>query len=170
MTERLQTVGIVGKYGSPNLTRTVTSLVEYLEGGGLNILLDEGSASVLSGERTRVVSRDQLGQSCDLVVVVGGDGTFLDAARSLAASSVPLLGVNLGRLGFMVDVSPESMTQVLDEVLSGNYQVDERFLLEATVLRGDEPIQSGFALNDVVVTKRDVARMIDFDTHIDGRF
>ncbi|HYW91856.1 MAG TPA: NAD(+) kinase [Gammaproteobacteria bacterium] len=170
MTQRLQTVGIVGKYGSPNLTRTVTSLVEYLEAGGLNILLDEGSASVLKGQRTRVVSREQLGQSCDLVVVVGGDGTFLDAARSLAASPVALLGVNLGRLGFMVDVSPESMAQVLDEVLSGNYQLDERFLLEAAVLRGEEPIQSGFALNDVVVTKRDVARMIDFDTHIDGRF
>ncbi len=170
MIEPLQTVGIVGKFGSPNLTRTVTSLVDYLEGHGLHILLDEGSADSLQGERRRVVSREELGTACDLVVVVGGDGTFLDAARSLAASAAPLLGVNLGRLGFMVDVSPGDMIQVLNEVLSGHYQLDERFLLEAQVLRGDTVIQSGCALNDVVITKRDVARMIEFDTYIEGRF
>jgi NAD+ kinase len=105
-----------------------------------------------------------------LIVVLGGDGTFLDAARSVAGFNVPLLGVNLGRLGFLADIPPERMLTSVDKILAGNYKLEERFLLDGSVIRDGEVIYRDFAFNDVVVTKRDVARMIEFATHINGSY
>jgi len=102
--------------------------------------------------------------------VVGGDGTLLNAARSLAEPGVAVLGVNLGRLGFLVDVSPEEMTQQLDQILAGKFIEEERTLLHASVVRDGQLLTESAALNDVIVHKRDIARMIELDTFIDGHF
>jgi NAD+ kinase len=117
-----------------------------------------------------VVDRKNLADSCSLAIVVGGDGTLLNAARSLAESGIAVLGVNLGRLGFLVDVSPEDMTLQLDKILAGDFIEEERTLLHATVTRNDDLLSETSALNDVVVHKKDVARMIELDTWIDDVF
>jgi len=107
---------------------------------------------------------------CDLVIVVGGDGTLLKAARLLVDMDVRILGINLGRLGFLTDVSRHEMEARLDEIFAGRFQEESRFLLRAVVVRNGEETMHGDALNDVVLQKWNVARLIQFDTHIDGLF
>ena len=124
------------------------------------ILLDAGIADMLPGSAHPVADRDSLARQCDLAIVVGGDGTLLNAARSLAEPGVAVLGVNLGRLGFLVDVSPEDMDHALQTILDGDFDEEARTLLHATVTRGDKEISASNALNDVVIHKKDECRSI----------
>lgn len=162
-------IGIIGKHGAPTVGDTLTRLIAYLRGRGLTISLDAGAAEQHPGADLPVLERGELAEQCDLAIAIGGDGTILNAGRSLADAGVPLVGINLGRLGFLADVSPDSMTEQLDHILDGNYAAEERSLLHATVCRGERELSGSDALNDVVVHKRDVARMIELEVHIDGR-
>jgi NAD+ kinase len=165
-----KSIGLIGKYGDPGVADTLGALGQYLLGHNLEVWLDEATAGALPALELQVASRQQIGERCDLVIIVGGDGTLLNSARTLADSGVPVMGVNLGRLGFLVDVSPADMHARLDEILSGQYTEERRFLLRAQVWREGELLSESDALNDVVVHKWDVARMIDFDTYIDEQF
>lgn len=162
-----KTIGIIVKPHSDVVKNTLDHLLEYLNSKACNAVLDH-SVDGLSSKA--VVSREELGDQCDLVITIGGDGTILNAARSLADKNVPLLGINIGRLGFLADVSPDEVDTVLDNVLSGDYLEEKRFLLKASVHRNSDVIFTADALNDVVVHVRDVARMIEFETLIDGLF
>ena len=115
-------------------------------------------------------SRDEIGRLCDLVIIVGGDGTILNAVRSLAHAHVPMVGINVGRLGFLADISPDEMEKSLDDILNGSYHEEQRLLLEMQVLRDNKVIFEADAFNDVVVHIRDVARMIEFETRINNVF
>ena len=163
-------IGLIGKSGDSHVSSTLRKLVEYLESRQAQILLDAGIAGMLTGSAHPVANRDSLARQCDLAIVVGGDGTLLNAARSLAEPGVAVLGVNLGRLGFLVDVSPEDMNRQLQNILDGNFDEEARTLLHATVTRSDEVISASNALNDVVIHKKDIARMIELDTWINGQF
>lgn len=165
-----QTIGVIAKQGDDRLAPTLVRLLAYLGERGREIILDESAAEQLPGQETAGVPRDELAARCDLVVVVGGDGTLLSAGRSLAEAEVPIVGVNQGRLGFLVDVSPEEMTARLEEILAGEYLEEPRALLHARMERGEETLGEADALNDVVLHIRDAVRMIEFDTCIDGRF
>ncbi|MDH3980189.1 MAG: NAD(+) kinase [Gammaproteobacteria bacterium] len=170
MTIHFTRIGLIGKTNDRKVAFTLQALAQYLQQRQAEILLDTGIAHLLPDTGHRVVERAELGGLCDLAIVVGGDGTLLNTARSLAESDVAVLGVNLGRLGFLVDVSPEDMTQQLDCILGGEYIEEQRTLLHATMSRGDAVLSESTALNDVIVHKRDIARMIELDTWIDGRF
>lgn len=162
--------GLIGKYGDPGVGGTLAKLSSYLKQRHIEVLLDDGTAQLLPGHGLETGSRDEIGRRCDLVIVVGGDGTLLNAARSLVGFGIPLLGVNLGRLGFLVDISSDEMAQHLDHILAGNYLEEKRLLLHASVERGGETVSASDAFNDVVLHKWDVARMIEFDVHINGQF
>lgn len=163
-------IGLIGKYNSPEVADTLLLLARHLAERGLDVVVDAGSAELVPPGTFEVVTRDALGARCDLAIVIGGDGTLLAAARSLCDHRVPLLGVNLGRLGFMVDVSPDQMLDRLGPILDGDYLAEERLLLHARITREGELIGESNAFNDVVVHKTDVARMIEFDTYINGDF
>ena len=163
-------VGLIGKSADKNVSATLRTLAAYLEQRKAKVLLDEGIAEHFSDDSYPVANRATLASKCDLAIVVGGDGTLLNTARSLAEPSVAVLGVNLGRLGFLVDISPEEMTQQLDKIFSGDFIEEDRTLLHSTISRGGELRSECIALNDVVVHKQDVARMIELDTYIDGAF
>lgn len=169
-TAAFNRIGLIGKSGDSNVSTTLRKLVDHLESRQAQILLDEGIADMLAGSPHPVADRDSLARQCDLAIVVGGDGTLLNAARSLAEPGVAVLGVNLGRLGFLVDVSPEDMSLQLHNILDGDFDEEARTLLHATVIRGDEKISASNALNDVVIHKKDIARMIELDTWINGQF
>ncbi|MBD3609080.1 MAG: NAD(+) kinase [Gammaproteobacteria bacterium] len=169
MTE-FKTVGLIGKYNDTSAEETLQSLKRFFSDKGLDILLDEGTANNLPNLELTIVDRNQLGERCDLVIVVGGDGSLLNAARSLANFGVPLVGINLGRLGFLTDISPDMLETCLSDILQGDYQAEERFLLHARIERDGEIISESFAFNDVVLHKWDIARMIEIDTYIDDRF
>lgn len=108
-------------------------------------------------------------KDCDLAIVIGGDGTLLNAARILSMHQVPIVGINMGRLGFLVDVSPGGMLDSLADILRGRYITEERFLLEATVARDSRMLVRHLAFNDVVVNNQFQTRMIEFSTQVDGR-
>jgi len=165
-----QTIGVITKQSDPRLADTLQTLLDFLASRSLKVLVDESAASLLKAEAAELVSRERLARDADLAIVVGGDGTLLNAGRSLADADVPVLGINLGRLGFLVDVSPEEMTARIDEILNGDYREARRFLLDAEVIRGNKVIGRAVALNDVVLHVRDVVRMIEFDTYIDDHF
>lgn len=161
-----RSVGIIGKQGEVAAARNpLERLVDFLHRQRLEIHYDRVVAEVLHAAG-RGSDPSTLGRSCDLAVVVGGDGTLLGAARDLAAFDVPLVGINLGRLGFLADVSPDTLEVALERILLGEFNAEERFLLAARI-DGGEPL---LAFNDVVIHKWNTARMIEFETAIDGLF
>jgi NAD+ kinase len=170
MNTRFERVGLIGKSDDHNVSTTLRALSTLLERLRLQIQVDEGVADMLADSGYPVVTRETLARQCDLAIVVGGDGTLLNAARSLADPGCAVLGVNLGRLGFLVDVSPDEMDMQIERILGGDFIEEPRTLLHAAVIRGGEPVGESTALNDVIVHKKDIARMIELDTWIDGHF
>ncbi|WP_462321970.1 NAD(+) kinase [Halochromatium sp.] len=161
-----QNVGIIAKqHVDARVAATVTRAVRQLGAQGVQTHFEEQTAALL--ERSDGVSIHTLGERCDLVLVVGGDGTFLHAARMLAEYDVALVGINLGRLGFLVDILPDEIEPRLEQILSGAYDADTRILLDARIGGQETPER---ALNDVVVHKWNSVRMIEFETYIDGQF
>jgi NAD+ kinase len=165
-----QTLGLIAKQDDPRAGETCRSLLAHLRGHGVPYLVDSGCGATVPEARPFQRDIAEIGRHCDLVVVVGGDGTLLKAARVLVDYDVRLLGVNLGRVGFLTDVSRHEMEDRIDEVLSGQFQEEVRFLLTTVVLREGHEVVRHDALNDVVVQKGNVARLIELDTFIDGRF
>jgi NAD+ kinase len=169
--ETFTSVGLISKYQDPSVCDTLRTLADYLRSRHLEVYLDEGSADLAADcNGLATVDRETLAARCDLVIVVGGDGTWLAAARSLASKRVPLLGVNLGRLGFLTDISPARMVETMDQVLAGQFLEEERFLLQASIHRDGKLVAEAAAVNDVVVHKWNVARMIETEVQIDGLF
>lgn len=163
-------IGVIGKHNGASVSETLNALIADLQQRGLQVLLDRESAELTPDINIETVGRQEIGQRCDLAIVVGGDGTLLNAARELADSGTPLLGVNLGRLGFLADILPSTMHKYLDEILRGDYLLEERFLLHCHIQRNQQLLDQSYALNEVVIHKWNVARMIELETYIDGRF
>lgn len=163
-------VGLIGRLGSQAVAYSLKRLVAYLKQRDVNILLDSETGAVLPNMDVTRVRREQLPSLCDLVIVVGGDGSLLGSARLMAGTGVPLLGINRGRLGFLTDISPEDIENKVGEVLNGQYEREQRFLLSANVQRGGNIISHGIALNDVVLHPGQFIRMIDFELYIDGAY
>ena len=168
--EHFRNIGIIGRLGSTQVVDTIRRLKKFLLDRHLHVILDESIAELLPGHGLQVSSRKQLGEICDMVIVVGGDGSMLGAARALARYKVPVLGINRGSLGFLTDIRPDELETRVAEVLDGQYTVESRFLLETQVRRKLEPIGQGDALNDVVLHPGKSTRMIEFELYIDGQF
>jgi len=168
MTMNIKTIGIIAKDKGDAVTKTIKQLVDFLSKSSCEIVLDNSADGII--ENIQSVDRNTLASLSDLAIVVGGDGTFLSAVRSLADLNIPILGINLGRLGFLVDISPDDMLEHLEQIMQGNYVEECRFLLQAHVIRDGHVIAEADAFNDVVVHIRDVARMIEFETYINGQY
>jgi len=166
----IKTIGIIAKNKDEAVTETVNTLCDFLIKKSYNIMLDQSAKDLFSHSKAAITDRDTLGKKCDLAILVGGDGTFLSAARSLSDYDIPILGINLGRLGFLVDISPDEMLEHLEQILNGKFVEEQRILLKAQVIRNGHLINQAVALNDVVVHIRDVARMIEFETFINNQF
>ncbi|MBI5450046.1 MAG: NAD(+) kinase [Gammaproteobacteria bacterium] len=171
MTKRsFQTIGLIGKSGDSSIADTVQRLAAHLLDRGCQVLLDEDTASNLPKSSLPVVNRATLSSRCDLTIIIGGDGTLLQAARTLSDGHSALVGINLGRLGFLVDISHDTMLETMDSLLAGNYVEDPRFLLHCRIIRNGEDINDSIVLNDVAIHKWNVARMIELETYINGHF
>lgn len=166
---RIQSVGIIAKRQQPNL-ELLRDLCASLKQLGREVLL-EAQPSLGQDWDAQLCKRTEIAKHCDLVVVVGGDGTMLDAGRALGESGIPLLGINQGRLGFMVDIPPETMRDALAAVLDGEHKIEERLILQARILRaGKSPGPLRLAINDVVVRNQATIRMLEFETWLDQEF
>lgn len=134
-----------------------------------DVLVENESASMLRDHTVKAVPRNEI-HSCDLIVVVGGDGSILGVARDFARSQIPVVGVNRGSLGFLADISPDEIEKQLHRVLDGDYRFEEHFLIQQTVYRGSEIVHESSALNDVVVSSGSQSRMMEFLLSIDDEF
>ncbi len=176
---RIERVMIVGKRQRPQALAAVRQVARLLDSRGVTPTFDSDTARALGREKegrrlfpTRPAGRARggAGPSADLYVVIGGDGTLLSVARAIASQPRPILGVNLGGLGFLTETSLEEMPEVLVEVLEGRYLLERRMALDATLLRSGRSIARQIVLNDVVITKSAVARIIDLSLSIDRHF
>ncbi|SFX24235.1 NAD(+) kinase [Marinospirillum alkaliphilum] len=163
-------IGLIGRLGSTRVVDTLKRLMRFLDERNYQIIVEDRTATVLLGHGFQEANRKMLAEICDLVIVVGGDGSLLGAARAMARTGVPVLGVNRGRLGFLTDITPDQLEEKVGEVLEGKYTAERRFLLDAEVYREGEPIGAADGLNDVVLHPGKSARMIEFDLYIEGQF
>ncbi|MDF9393521.1 MULTISPECIES: NAD(+) kinase [Methylococcus] len=169
MLSQFRTIALIGKPDAPRIADTLAAIHAYLLTSGLEILVERGCATLFT-HSARTCTMPELAQQADIAVVVGGDGTLLGAARSLYAHGVPLIGINLGRLGFLVDISPSEAVDKLHAILTGAYRAEERHPLVARLIRNEETIAQGSAINEVVVHSGSATSMIELETTIDGVF
>lgn len=165
-----RTIALIGKYQSLEIADALRDLVVFLQARGREILIEEGTAAAVGCHGCRTATFSHIGEQADLAIVVGGDGTMLNAARRLAAYAIPLAGVNQGRLGFMTDIASQSMLEGIASLLAGEFSPEQRFLLDARVMREGKTLFSALALNDVVINKGDIGRMIEVEVRVDGEF
>ncbi len=169
-----KTIALIGKYHGRDIAESLCLLAKNLDDRGITVIVEEATArnSEAPNELQSWAKCDfsTIGEQADLAIVLGGDGTMLSVARHLARYDVPLVGVNQGRLGFMTDIAHSDMLTCMDDLLSGKFVPESRMLLDAEVLRGGEKIASNLALNEVVVDKGAIGRLIEFGLFIDGMF
>lgn len=173
MKSLFKRIGLIGKQrGSDNITTTLQGLIDLLRVRYVDFVIEADTAATLShAEQLPTVTKDQLGHQCDLVIVVGGDGSLLNAARVVVDSGTPVLGINRGRLGFLTDVRPTELTKKINEILDGHYLEESRFLLTTHILDGTQTTFQDDALNDVVLTPgARLGHMIEFEIYINERF
>ncbi|MFC0267973.1 NAD(+) kinase [Kushneria aurantia] len=163
-------VGLVGRPGSDKVIETLTRLIAHLERRGLRVNLERETACECLGATRSGLTLEEIGRSCDLAIVVGGDGSLLGAGRELCRFNTPVLGVNRGRLGFLTDISPDEVESRVDEVLGGDFEREERFLLDMEVERDGVIVGASASLNDVVLHPAAAVRMIEFRLSINHDF
>ncbi|OED38396.1 hypothetical protein AB833_19645 [Chromatiales bacterium (ex Bugula neritina AB1)] len=161
-------VGLIAKNSDLSVSETLNDVYMLVQNLGLEVLLDSSTRGLLGGPVT--VDMDVIGNECDLAIVIGGDGTLLRAARELVNTNVPLVGVNRGRLGFLVDVSPDGKLHELVEIINGKYIEEHRLMLSCELLRGGEVIHRSLAFNDMVMRTKNVIQIIEFEIAINGSF
>jgi len=170
MKNEFTKIGLFGKFGDPSVEVTLLSLYNFLLKRGCEVVIDQQTADSLKDTNIATATLDEIGKHSDLTITVGGDGTLLNAVRNLVDYKVPVLGINLGRLGFLVDVSPYEMTQRMGEILDGKFEEEHRIMLTAKIEHADGTFTEADAFNDVVVHKWEMARMIETETYINGRW
>ena len=163
-------IAIVGKYMAAGIEQSLSDIADFLEKNGHEVVLESETAQNVNMPGLTTMTPAEIGQHADVAIVLGGDGTMLGIARQLAPYSVPLIGINQGRLGFMTDISQEGMIQVLADMLGGKLESEQRSLLEGSVLRGGETIFHALAFNDVVVGRGTTTGMAELKVEVDGRF
>ena len=170
MNADFKTIALVGKFNSPGCSTSLLRLADFLRRRGHQVMITAHTADVCEIRDFEVATLNDIGAVVDLAIVMGGDGTLLNIARTLVDQRVPLIGINQGRLGFLADVSIDTMFSTLEEMLSGQYVAEERIMLEASVERYEDVLIASYAFNDVVVSKSSTGRLIEFEVYIDNQF
>jgi NAD+ kinase len=170
MESHFKTVALVGKYKSPEIAKPLLKLADFLTNAGLTVVVDDLTAAYFTSHPYRELPLKEMGGNVDLAIVLGGDGTLLNVARTLAPFDIPLVGVNQGRMGFLTDVSIDTMQRTITGMLQGEYVIGKRMLLSASVLRDKEPVFDSLAFNDVVMHRGSSGSMLEFEVRIDGEY
>lgn len=164
---RIETVGIISKPRIDHAAPLVGGIVEWLAERGIKVRLDEESARYAG--RAKSLPRDDVPRDVQLIVVLGGDGTLLSAARAIGGRDIPIFAINFGGLGFLTAITVDEVYSQLERALEGHLHIGRRRMLHCELWRGDELISSHDALNDAVLSKAEIARMIDLEVNVDGK-
>ncbi len=170
MKKPFQKIALIGKYQSPEMREQILSMANFLSARDILVLIEKNTAEYCKIEGYRSLELEKLGKFAELAVVLGGDGTMLTVARGLVDFDIPLVGINRGRVGFLTDISAENMLDAMSSILAGEYDIEQRILLSASISRNGVIVSQGNAMNDVVVTKSGMSRLIELEVRIDGNF
>jgi NAD+ kinase len=170
----MKRIGIIAKQNKPEAVPIVRNLVEWLRPKKIEVFIEEGMGKLvhppLTGPQLNSVEREDIPRHVEMIIVLGGDGTLLSVARLVRDYAVPILGVNLGGLGFLTEITLEELYRVLERVVQGDFTTDERVVLNASVIRRGERMAEFIVLNDAVINKGALARIIDLETTINGEY
>lgn len=161
-------IAIVVKPHASEVAGITKMIIEYLEGEGKEVLLEERTSSVI--DSPSCVSHDEIREKADLLIVLGGDGTLISTNRIISGKNIPILGINLGRLGFLTETKVDEALETVKKVLSGNYKYDNRMKLTSEIYEGKKSVFETEVMNDIVINKGALARIIDIEVSIDGQF
>lgn len=170
MANRFKRIGLWGRFSEGSLAEPARQLIKHLNERRIEVFAADGNGMLADAGSIRLLPEAELGAAIDLLVAIGGDGNLLRATRCVAGHSVPLIGVNRGRLGFLTDVRPEQMLAALDAVFDGDYLAEERMMLTATIRTAAGGSDSLNALNDVVLQRDAYGQILDFVTTVDGDY
>jgi len=163
----IRSIGIISKKGRPEPIEILKELLSVIKSLDINFYLDSETAEKVGLQGLPV---KEIPEKSELIIVLGGDGTLLSVARLVGRREVPILGVNLGTLGFLTDVSRRELKESIERIIKGEFFIEKRLMLRSEVLRGEKIIGTHHVLNDVVINKGALARIIDLETLIDGHF
>jgi NAD+ kinase len=167
-------VGIIAKRNKPEAVAIVSNLVEWLRPKKIEVFVEKEMEGLLSPALAegnwKSVERDEMPHHVEMIIVLGGDGTLLSVARQVWNKNIPILGVNLGGLGFLTEITSDELNSVLEKVLRNEFEINEREILKAGVIRGGKRIAEFVVLNDAVINKGALARIIDLETTINGEY
>jgi NAD+ kinase len=163
----IRAAGILCKPNRELVSSVVPPLLEWLQARKIDAFIDEETQACID-RKVPALARPALAEKADLLIVLGGDGTLLSAARALGSHRAPILAVNLGGLGFLTSVTLDELYPALEQVLAGKHSTSQRMMLDAEIRRDGHPTEKQCALNDAVATKAALARMLEFDVHVDG--
>lgn len=166
----VRTVGIISRPRREDIARVVPPLLEWLRAHGAETLCDLETGECVGALTGRTIERQELPEHVDLLIVLGGDGTLLSAARLAAERRVPILAVNLGGMGFLTTVSQDELFPILEEIFANKHRISERVMLASQVVRGGSVIRQQMALNDAVLNKEALARIMDWELRVDGEY
>ncbi len=164
----LKKIGVYAKKDHPDAEQLALDICERLQRENIEVLLEDSLAEQIG--QINGFDEDEIPALVDLIIVLGGDGTLISVARRVGHRDVPILGINLGRLGFLTEVTQEELPEMLDRLVAGEYETSDRMMLDASIRRNGEVIGSYTVLNDVVINKGALARIIDMATSVDGRY
>jgi NAD+ kinase len=171
MKYRFEHVGFWGRLSDARVAETASKVIAHVQSRAARIIAPPSAEAIARGlDGIEICEEAELPAHADVILAIGGDGTMLHAARRVAGHGVPLLGINLGKLGFLTDVLPEQTFDTIDAILCGDYLAEERRMLEAELLGDGERPAPMSALNDVVLQKRGSSRILDFATWVDGSY
>jgi NAD+ kinase len=162
--ENIRTIGIISKANAPLGPKIVPGLLAWLRERNIEVRYDKETAAY--AEASDWLSREELPKGCQFIIVLGGDGTLLSAARAIKDSNIPVLGVNFGSLGFLTAITADELYPELERALQGKHRIGHRAMLDCTLMRGTEKVGSYIALNDIVVSKNPGAQMIELETNV----
>ncbi|MGA9665193.1 MAG: NAD kinase [Gallionella sp.] len=165
-----QIVALIGKHNAPEIAEPLLRLGAFLASRGLTVVVDSLTADQFKDNPYQAMSLDEIGHAADLAIVMGGDGTMLNIARTLSLNQIPMVGVNQGRLGFLTDLTLDNMQDTIAAMLDGKFVTEQRLLLAGRVLRNNVEVYSGRAFNEVVVHRNNTSTMIEFEVRIDGEY
>lgn len=165
-----KTIGVFGKYHDASIEKPLKLLTKHLESKDIEVKHGHTTAPEITRDLPQEQLNEDLLDSIDLAIVIGGDGTLLHVARRMAESDIPVVGVNLGRLGFLTDIAQTDMLSEIDLILNGEFSVEERMMLDVRVLKDNKEVYKQVALNDVVIGKHALEKLINWQAHVNNQF
>jgi len=164
----LKRVGVYAKKNHPDVEQIATEICNYFEPEQIEVLLEDSLAEQIG--QVNGYSGEEIPTLADLIIVLGGDGTLISVARLVGEHNVPIVGVNLGQLGFLTEITSDELPEMMERLLRGDYRLSERMMIDASIHRNGKEVGKFTVLNDIVINKGALARIIDMETYVDGRY